>query len=41
MKMELPGRSKRGKPQRRYMDVKVTCRDMKTEEDAWDRVRWR
>lgn len=38
---KLQGRSNRGKPQRRYMDVKVTCKGMKTKEDALDRVRWR
>lgn len=41
---KLPGRSNRGKPQRRHMDVKVTCRGTKTREDAWDRVhhlQWR
>ncbi|PME06485.1 hypothetical protein A8A06_13560 [Escherichia coli] len=43
LKMELPGRRRRGRPQRRFMDV--VKEDMQRvgvrEEDARDRVRWR
>ena len=43
LEMDLPGRRKRGRPKRRYMDVMKE--DMieigVTEEDAEDRVRWR
>lgn len=43
LKMELPGRRKRGKPQRRFMDA--VTEDMKmagvTEEEVSSRMRWR
>lgn len=35
--METPGRKKRGRLQRRFMDVVKEC----DREDAEDRVRWR
>ena len=43
LKMELPGRRRRGRPKRRYLDT--VREDMRavglTEEDAGDRVRWK
>ena len=43
LKMELPGRRKRGRPKRRYMDtISEDMRDLGlTEEDAMDRLKWR
>jgi hypothetical protein len=43
MRMELPGKRKRGRPKRRFMDV--VKEDMKAigvaEKDTLDRVKWR
>ena len=43
LKMELPGKRKRGRPKRRYMDALVE--DMKAvgvkEMDTQDRIKWR
>ena len=43
LRMELPGKRKRGKPERRFMDA--VREDMavveETEEDADDRTKWR
>ncbi|KAF7646842.1 hypothetical protein LDENG_00181660 [Lucifuga dentata] len=43
LRLELPGRKRRGRPKRRFMDV--VKEDMKLvgvrEEEAEDRVRWR
>lgn len=41
--IELPGRQKRGRPQRGFTDVvkEDTQRAGVTEEDARDRMRWR
>ena len=40
--MELPGKRKRGRPKRRFMDVvKENMADVKvTEEDTEDRINW-
>lgn len=41
-KMELPNRRKRGKPQRRFMEVvKEDMQSIGWTEYAWDRVKWK
>ncbi len=43
LRMDLPGKRKRGRPKRRYMDVvKENMADVEvTEEDTEDRNNWR
>ena len=45
LRMELPGKRKRGRPKRRFMDVVKLKEDMAevevTEEDTVDRNNWR
>ena len=43
MRMELPGKRKRGRPKRRFMDVvkENMAEDEVTEEDTVDRRNWR
>ena len=41
LRMELPGKRKWGRPERRFMDVEGMAMVGETEEDADDRTKWR